>query len=645
MTGYRIGPVKLRNFGPFAKAEYDFSAPGLTCIEGEFIGHGCDSNASGKSYLIEAPFWCIWGSILRGKCSAGDVIRLLHKNVGGRLEVLRDERGAPVRPEGGCSVETHLVGGPKAVKIIRYEGHPKLGNRVELYVGGKNITQGRDSMTQEAIEQIVGMDFRTATNSIAYGAGDDVRSFFTATDSARKAIMDRILGYEIYSDAEKVARARHKAKEGELSAAQMKLDSAVEALTTQERLLAQVVSDEELLDKQWRVRLTEASVRCLVNHRKRLVRAVERAHVRLERAMLRDDKREQKYQEKLTVYEVEQRVRAAAVRDAQNAVDTTDADIRVLTKQLMKWDKLAGKKCPTCRQVLEMNRARKLWGLTRKKRRALKYVRTKDQAPILRRHEAALKQLHAPVRSTVNSTEEARHPWTERHRELSDHDVKIERERERQRELERDLRDAERRTANVVEEVAKTRKGIKRLEEAIRILTAEVGNLAFWVSGFGNGGIKSFLIENEIPQINKAATRYAQRLMGQGTKVQLAATRTLKTGGQREEMVVSANIPGCTINYATASKSQKGRLDLCLLLALRDTVSRRNARAFDQFFADELFDGVDETGQDFVIELLRELCAECPMILVTHVPRLKSIGDRIIKVRHEDGVSTVETNT
>lgn len=642
--GYRVGPVRASNFGPFEDVRFDFSAPGLTCIEGMYVGHGCDDNGSGKSYLIEAVTWCVFGVLLRPRVADDDVIRLLFRRAAGQLEVLRDAKGRPARPRQGCRVEVHLVGGPKPVKIVRYRGHPSLGNRVELYVSGKNVTQGRDAMTQGAIEQLVGLDHRAFVYSVAFGASDDARSFFSATDSGRKAIMERILGLEVYAQAEKVARARHRVRSEESAEAQSKLDVLCETLTAQQRILAEVVSEEELIDKRWMLRVTQTSVQCLVNYRGQMVRRADKTRSLLTQAKADADRARDQVEREMLAYYSKRSELQRAISAAENELASNAADLRTLKGQIEKWDALAGKRCATCRQVLARERARALRKKVVREWKRLTLVREEMQ-PALRALHMALDELREPEEIDLSEPERLRSAWRQRKSALSDYDARIKREKAHASDLERDLAQSQRRTAHVAKEVERTRSGVRRLKDDIATFDAEIAILDFLVLAFGNGGIKSFLIESEIPRINRIATQYAQRLLGPGTRVRLSATRVLKGGGEREEMTVHAAIPGCTISYANASKGQKKRLDLCLLLAFRDTVSSRNAKAFEQFFADELFDGLDETGEDYVIELLRELSKKCPVALVTHSARLKSIGDRVITVRHEDGVSSVEASS
>ena len=72
----------------------------------------------------------------------------------------------------------------------------------------------------------------------------------------------------------------------------------------------------------------------------------------------------------------------------------------------------------------------------------------------------------------------------------------------------------------------------------------------------------------------------------------------------------------------------------------RDIAAQRSPQMSNQLFLDELFDGVDaESGVDYVVDLLREVATTCPVFLITHNPRLKNVGDRIITVQHNGSVT------
>lgn len=644
MTGYRVGLVRVKNFGPFASAEYDLSRPGLTVIEGEYVGHGCDSNGSGKSALLDAPTWCLYGRTLRERVSKDDVVRLLFRNVGGgTLEAQRDERGALARPDAGCSVEVHLVNGPRPVKVTRYQGHPLLGNRVELYVSGTPVTQGRDAMTQAAIEQEIGLDYRTFVNSVAFGAGADVRSFFAATDAERKAIMDRLLSLEVYADAERFARSKAKIVQGGLDVAVRRREALKATLISQARMRRELMSADEVQAKSDRL---ATATRHLASLTKRA--ALLRGRLRESKQKLKLRRREatrveRAYQRACALFERKVSSLERRIIAAERDIASERAEARAATGSAGRTSTLVGLPCPTCKQTVSRKFARAV--AAQAEQMCAEHVATAEriERETLQPLRTELARTVEPERPRLDAYEKARSRWEVRRSAYRANGARVEAAQEAKAEFEREVGEAQARADKIKAEIASTKRGLRELRDATKGLRSELAKLEFWVEGFGNAGIKSFLIEAEVPVINRVATQYAQRLLGPGASVRLSATRDLKGGGQREELVVHAVIPGCTVSYATASKGQKKRLDLCILLAFRDVVSRRSVKAFEQFFADELFDGLDETGEEFVIELLRDLSAKCPVTLVTHSPRLKSASDQVITVRHENGVAIVET--
>ena len=207
---------------------------------------------------------------------------------------------------------------------------------------------------------------------------------------------------------------------------------------------------------------------------------------------------------------------------------------------------------------------------------------------------------------------------------------------------------AKQRMREELEELRKRRAELKakmtEQEEQLKAVNAEKVLYEFWNEGFSDRGIKSFVLEGALPFLSQRATRYARRLIGPGASIELLATTTLKSDAVREKLSISAIIPGCTRSYASASKGQRKRLDIAILLAMRDFVSLRKDRPMKQLFADEFFDGMDATGAGNVVELLREISGGCPVFLIAHDPKLRSIGDRSFTVKHDGKIACLYAN-
>jgi len=86
-------------------------------------------------------------------------------------------------------------------------------------------------------------------------------------------------------------------------------------------------------------------------------------------------------------------------------------------------------------------------------------------------------------------------------------------------------------------------------------------------------------------------------------------------------------------SYEGASKSEKFRVDLCVLLAIRDLIENSyRMNSFSQLFVDELFDGLDENGVEMVTSLFKRHFADRGIFIITHDEGLKSYASSVIMV-------------
>ena len=69
----KFSTLKITNFMPFESATFNLSGRGLVLIEGRKSGEIALSNGTGKTSLIEALLWCLFGQTLKN-IYANDVV-------------------------------------------------------------------------------------------------------------------------------------------------------------------------------------------------------------------------------------------------------------------------------------------------------------------------------------------------------------------------------------------------------------------------------------------------------------------------------------------------------------------------------------------------------------------------------------------
>jgi len=174
---------------------YRDDVPSLS-FEGIHLACLTGSNGHGKSALLDAITWAIWG-----KSRAKHDDELIHQ---GQTEM---------------EVEYTFSLGGSTYRITRKRESKKPGRTVlEFQVQGtdkmRSIGGSTIRATQEAIDKLLRMDYETFTNSafLLQGKAD---AFTTRTPSERKQVLADILGLGRWDEYEQAARDRSRAVERE----------------------------------------------------------------------------------------------------------------------------------------------------------------------------------------------------------------------------------------------------------------------------------------------------------------------------------------------------------------------------------------------------------------------------------------------
>lgn len=621
---YRVGEVVYTNFGPFRNVCVDFSAPGLTVVEGEIDREGFESNGSGKSMLIEGVAWAIYDQCLRASYGGDKVVRL-----GSGKE------GASVR------VSLHDPATNRTLEMLRYRKHPQHGNKFFLRVNGDDVTRGTTTDTDALVLAELRVDFVSFCNSVAFAAREDVASFFAATDTDRKSVLEKIVGIEQYTNAAAAAAVDVRKMEGEL-------EEWVEALRGEEAKAAAAQTyyngiKEQFDRKAMTERLAKATAE-LAAARRAEQDLMQKATLLRQRVALEEEAYAElraAYDTELTAYRVWAREMSDKLTGARAAQSKAEARLEDVKKNAARTEKLKIGSCPTCDQA----------------------VTAKSKADSVRKLKASAEELGAAsdaaqMEVTGYVTEYNARPEPEApdnanllllqqsskdaNRALSGAVAVCSRCGEQREELKTQLDAGDGRLSKARAVWDKAVQAWEVSNAKLPKLERKLAESRFWKDGFGNRGIKSFLIESKLPVLNARATWYAQRLLGSGAYVRLHATTQLTSRtGTQEKLSVEGFIPGCAASYSSASRGQKNRLNLCLLLAMRE-LACAGGTGLDQLFVDELFDGLDASGVDRALELLREAAMQRPVLLVTHDERLKSAGDHLWTVKHNGSTKTPE---
>lgn len=160
----------------------------------------------------------------------------------------------------------------------------------------------------------------------------------------------------------------------------------------------------------------------------------------------------------------------------------------------------------------------------------------------------------------------------------------------------------------------------------------EMAHLEFWIKGFGNQGLTSFLLDTVLGELTEAANGYLGILADGDITIRFDTQSALKSGALRDRFRIEVDIEGA--GNVAASGGQWKKIEIACGLALMDLVARRERAAINILLLDECLDGLDSAGQGRIIDLLMHLRTKRGAIFViTHSAVLPDIFERVVIVR------------
>ena len=621
-TRLKFLQLTVSNFLSIENAELNLDRPGdvIALIGQNDDADGFESNGAGKSALLpESIYWALFGETARS-LPADDVVNNIKK---------RD-----------CCVTLDLQCDETEVTVCRFRKHKELGTGLKVLVDGKDISQGNVKDTEKLLWQLLGLDYTTFSSVVAFSPAN--LQFVSSTDANQKQVLDSILHTSRFSSALDLVKAALK-----------------DSKTSRQELINERSSLEGTLESH-RTNLVEYETESDAYKEKE-----KQARKDLQESIAQKQ-RELEDNQQGVEETVEQIKQATAERDAVEIPDDTElqrqmtilntgsgavrADLKNLERRLAEINKeldevteQAGKPCPKCGQVvnntahlmakLSSERAQltskqeSLW----KKQNDIEIVTAKVQSGLQAYHKAVglQKDLDDKVRKLTTN----RNSYQSRVLQVT---VSLQGLRQSLKDRPSNVY-AETLIPKVKQSIANCEIGLKTLATNIEAFDTEIAEYEFWVNGFGNAGVKSFLFDQIIPELTEYANFYLEQLAGDSIQVDFSTT---SQAGKEKFTIKAMNSAGSDV-YAGNSSGEKRRIDLAVMLALFRVANNRVSLSL--LLADEVFDTLDSMGIENVVHILEEMARELELtIFVTSHSNLSNMLHESITIRKAGGLANIQ---
>lgn len=635
--------IDMENFLAFGKARVALDRQGLVAVLGQNRdAAAADSNGAAKSSILEGIVWCFWGKTMRGL--AADEV--MHRRVKENCRVT-----VHIEDDNGAEWEVCRTRGVTGVK---------RPNDLQIYCNGK-VPENQGGVVvdvQEQIDTLLGMDMDTFVQSVLMSFG--TKPYSELSDGEQKSVLEAILHVDQYAKGREVVSARIKKRQLELATVRTEyVSTASQVSNVRVRLdkLQTSYREHETLLLQRLTELRKRKAECEA-------KIEEQYHATgldalLDAARGVDDKlQELRNAHEQVQTKVVQITRTCAAK--RNEMVAQRATLEAQRHQYDHWcttlNQLAGKSCPTCRRDYDAEQADAELTVTDDQ---IKIIDEKlgvmwEAEEKLRDVEAKLlreqEQERQLLRESINVNEVRAREMREKvqHRaatlqliqQLEQESWNLEREIET---IDFSTNPYQQLVSDAQQELAQLVTKSKRLNFKERALDIEIKHLLFWEHGFGNQGIKHYVIESVLPFLSERAQHYVDIMSGGDMTIHFESGRQLKNKKWADEFRVCVeNAQGAEV-YKGNSDGEKGRINLCVGWALGDLAAQRAKKSIRFKALDEPFEHLDETGEDLVMKFLNAVVADCETILcITHSDHLKNQFPKVLTVVKEGGFSRVE---
>lgn len=683
--------LTVQNFLSIRSITLDLDERGLVLIKGQNKDNeAIDNNGSGKSSIVESLVYALYARTIRGLKGDAVVHNIPKKNMKIWLDLV-DDNGDTYR-------------------IARYRKHLTNKNKSFLFRNGKDITPKSETDFNDYVADLLQMDYLTFTSSLLYTAesfkftsATDSEMKSTFDKMLGLDVFSKCL--EITKNRLKEVEGELSTTQWKIDDRKSKINSLAEQISEAEELSINYKTEQKEKADDLKLQMDELSqelegseqdLRELQLNVKNAQEAVNKAEKQLEtkRKKLKEVEQLkealQDIKDELADAQREVKKHNSTIANMSSDNETYEkrvVKIRVKIQQLeqkkAELNEEIGLPCPTCGQPMTAESIKPAKAeydeqIVEQQEDEQKYLKKiqENQYEIelndqkIRELKEQQEELQGDIEHFEELIKKSKHLMDEKDecetnlQKLNkkyyscESAVKVKKSEiaqgeKRMKTLQTSLdsiSDAKNPYADMIVkyklEQEKYFQEINEFTESIQDKLEQKECLMFWQQAYSNQGIKSLILDDITPFLNRRVNKYLNKLAAGHIEVKFNTQTTLKSGETREKFSIEINNQDGGKEYTANSAGEKKRVDIAVNLALQDLVAARSNKSLNIAIFDEIFDALDQSGIESVTELLQELSQEKSSIFViSHNPHLQSIFSNIITVVKKDGYSLLANNT
>lgn len=646
-----FGKLFINNFLVIGDAEVDLHNCGLTLIEGRNEDdESANSNGAGKSSLVDALCWCLYG--VTGRGVSGDAV--INKKAKKECHV-------------GVEVWTE---GLNCYYIERGRKSSRIGNNLivqHIIVDGNDVGSGCEltkttvADTQAVVNDLLGCSYEIFTSSI-YAVQEKMPDLPALTDKNLKTLIEEAAGIDKLQRASEIAHAKYQDCVRLTTETHGKIENLTSELSNNKKLLDDVVYERETHIRNATIERAQQ-----LRYKDLLESELKKASALPVEAVEAIEKKKAEIQAKIDEYSSIEATGAEKQRLAMSAqshcvmtkkeIEKEKEKIADLNKEINNLEAKIGTHCSECGKVYQaedLETAKKAieTQIANKTKEVLKQIEDfKNQvaeAKVLAKDAEDFKKSMPSVTKLMSAMNEL----NERLKKNQDVQFQIDTQKRELQNLKKTIEATEEVTVKGETPYNKT---IKTLEESIAKLEkdkkeresehekyAEQQKIAEAVDElYSRKGIRAHILDTVTPFLNERTAFYLNTLSdGEITATWQTLTKTAKGDFKEKFSIDVQSVKGANC-FAGLSGGEKRKVRVATSMALQDLVASRAKKPIDLYIADEVDHALDASGLERMMSILEEKAKQFGTALVISHNSLRDWIDNSIVVTKRDGISTV----
>jgi len=617
-----------------------------------------NSNGTGKSSIQEIIVYAIYGKTIKRpeKINVDDVI---HNKIGQDCK---------------CVVEFDKY----RIVRTRSENGKKNKNSLRLWESeeGKwdestEITLGSMSSTQKKIDEIVGLSYESFINICIFT--DDQRSCFLECDkNTKREIVENLLSLGSYREWFESSKEAKKEIKSQIDSESKEFSILLRNQEDSEKRLKLTTSKEEQWNKQrlleieefknkLREKKEELKKKSDIGAALALYQEAQEKIQKVNEEIPKIGTQKKELQEKIVLIEQKEKEQKEYAQNFLEKFNDLSREIKYKLEEKKKIQKEIddlkkeepGKKCIKCKgivsiknideYILELDKeVLQIEEVVKKEIPTLKSM--EEETKQIKNKQEKLRTMKSQVEEKIGSLDYKSEGLRKEFLELgkikepraNENEIAIKQKiEELVQQIKKNEEEGESPFKEILQndkqELEKINELVEEKKKKIKSLEEKIPYYDYWISGFGEQGIRKWIIEGIIPDLNKRINYWLQFLIDNAI--------TLNFDNELQERIERNPPDGDPYIYYAMSTGQRRRLNLAVGHSFAYITELSSDSVPSLIFLDEVTTNVDPSGVVGIYKMIRELAESKQVFVTTHDQDLIKMLETESKLRliHENG--------